>query len=95
MTDNDKKRDVKQFSEFVKNEILVRLPNYENYSMGASSIFIQTAIEDLQYEIKQTCYHSKLAYPDVIKAAVALAAQALVLACNAQRELDAWEEMRA
>ncbi len=92
MTDRQKSKDLKDFSELLKAEV-AKLGNYDNLGMGSTNIEIDNKVANLHKQVVFTTRFGKRANEDVIQAAMALAAQCLVMACNAKRELKQWEEL--
>jgi len=94
MTQKEKSKDLKAFQELVKSE-MIKVGNYDAminsivpYEMRNILTALETAIHNVNFS---ATYYNE----NVIELCAKMAAQALVLACNAKRELDAWEEMRA
>ncbi len=94
MTDREKNKDLKEFTELVKHEIATK-GHYEREINVITRIEIDTTLAELDKAIHGVNFYAKGYNEQVISAAVALATKALILACNAQRDLDTWEAMRA
>lgn len=92
MTDREKGKDFKDFSELLKAEV-AKLGSYDNLGMGGTNIEIDNKVENLHKQVVFTTRLGKRANLDVIQAALELAAQCLVIACNAKREYKQWEDM--
>ena len=94
MTDRQRNKDLKQFTDLVKQEIATK-GHYEREINVITRIEIDTTLAELDKAIHGVNFYAKGYNEQVIQAAVALAGKALVMACNAQRDLDQWEAMRA
>ena len=92
MTDREKTKDLKEFQELLKVEV-AKLGGYDNLGMGSTNIEIDNKVSNLHKQVVFTTRFGKRANTDVIQAALELAAQCIVMACNAKREYRQWEEM--
>ena len=94
MTDRQRAKDVKDFSELVKTE-LAKQGNYETTCNVIPSLEMHNILTALENAIHCVNFNGVYYNENVIELCSKLATQALILSCNSQRSLDAWNEQRA
>ena len=95
MTDRQRAKDLKDFQELVKSAMAKEERNYENACNAIKVIEMQQTMQALNETVYKANFTATFYNEEVVELCAKLATQALVLACNSQRTLDAWNELRA
>lgn len=95
MTDRQRAKDLKDFQELVKSAMAKEERNYENACNTIKVIEMQQTLQAIDNAVYKSNFNATFHNEAVVELCAKLATQALVLACNSQRTLDAWNEQRA
>ena len=95
MTDRQRTKDLKDFQELVKNAMAKEERNYETACNTIKVMEMQQTMQALNETVYKANFNATFYNEEVVDLCAKLATQALVLACNSQRSLDAWNEQRA
>ena len=95
MTDRQKAKDLKDFQELVKSAMAKEERNYETACNTIKVMEMQQTLQALNETVYKANFNATFYNEEVVDLCAKLATQALVLACNSQRTLDAWNEQRA
>ena len=95
MTDRQRAKDFKDFQELVKNAMAKEERNYETACNTIKVMEMQQTLQALNETVYKANFNATFYNEEVVELCAKLATQSLVLACNSQRTLDAWNEQRA